>query len=606
MTTTLHDAARFTHLPLGAIHPAGWLQDQLRIQANGLTGGLEDHWDDVKNSAWKGGNGEDWERGPYYLDGLVPLAYLLNDEKLIAKAQPWLEWILNSQREDGQFGPTTNDDWWPRMVALKVLIQYQEATGDARVVPLMTKYAHYHLAHAEAQPLTDWGEARGWDEIMSLLWLYGKTQDDQLLDLIAILRNQTADWADLYKNFPFRRYTRFFSHQNHVVNVAMSLKSYALAYELDGDAQAKADFENAWATLQTYHGQLHGLFSGDEWLSGTDPTQGTELCSIVEAMFSFETLTAVFGDSSLGDRLERLAFNALPATISRDWTAHQYDQQVNQVRADVAHRNWTQNDDHANTFGLEPHFGCCLANMHQGWPKFVASTWLKDRDGLVCISPVPATVQDGARRIDVTSNYPFTLGAGFAVTTDAPFTLKLRVPTWATGTTLTVNDEAQLLTPQDGYLALTVQDGDQLTLAFAAEVRFAPRANRATGVLYGPLLFALPIKEHWQRLFGNQPYPDFGLTPESEWRYGLSTHAKFDVVENSAAALVNGQVFDSLHSPISIRTTGWRLNNWDMRGNSADEPPYNVDAGEATALELVPYGGAKLRIVEFPTIDPRP
>ena len=65
-------------LPLGAVRPNGWLQRQLQIQAAGLTGHLDEFWPDVgKNSGWLGGTGESWERGPYFVDGLVPLAYLL-------------------------------------------------------------------------------------------------------------------------------------------------------------------------------------------------------------------------------------------------------------------------------------------------------------------------------------------------------------------------------------------------------------------------------------------------------------------------------------------------------------------------------------------------
>src|SRR4051812_12381124 len=103
----------FTTLPLGAILPSGWLQDQLSIQADGFTGKLPKHWDYLgPDSGWLGGNGESWERGPYYLDGLLPLAYLLQDETLIDKTKPWIEWTLSSQRADGQFGPPDNDDWW--------------------------------------------------------------------------------------------------------------------------------------------------------------------------------------------------------------------------------------------------------------------------------------------------------------------------------------------------------------------------------------------------------------------------------------------------------------------------------------------------------------
>ena len=70
----------FTPLPLGSIRPAGWLRAQLQIQANGLSGHLDETWPDVgPNCGWLGGTGESWERGPYYLDGLIPLAYLLDD-----------------------------------------------------------------------------------------------------------------------------------------------------------------------------------------------------------------------------------------------------------------------------------------------------------------------------------------------------------------------------------------------------------------------------------------------------------------------------------------------------------------------------------------------
>ena len=106
-------------LPLGSIRPEEWLLEQLQTQRDGLTGGLDERWSDLgPESGWLGGPGNCGENAPYYLDGLVALAWTLDDEALKAKAMRYIEWILASQREDGRFGPERNDDYWPLMIAL--------------------------------------------------------------------------------------------------------------------------------------------------------------------------------------------------------------------------------------------------------------------------------------------------------------------------------------------------------------------------------------------------------------------------------------------------------------------------------------------------------
>src|SRR5205823_14282405 len=92
-------------LSLGSIRPGGWLLHQLRIQAEGLTGHLDEFWPDVAQSGWIGGNAEGWERGPYWLDGIVPLAFLLDDARLKTKVHAWVDAILTKQQENGWLGP---------------------------------------------------------------------------------------------------------------------------------------------------------------------------------------------------------------------------------------------------------------------------------------------------------------------------------------------------------------------------------------------------------------------------------------------------------------------------------------------------------------------
>src|SRR5256885_13872252 len=81
-------------LPLGAIKPAGWLKRQLEIQANGLSGHLDEFWPDVAESSWIGGKAEGWERGPYWLGGFIPLRILLDNPDFQARATKGVDFIL--------------------------------------------------------------------------------------------------------------------------------------------------------------------------------------------------------------------------------------------------------------------------------------------------------------------------------------------------------------------------------------------------------------------------------------------------------------------------------------------------------------------------------
>jgi hypothetical protein len=271
--------AAFQALPLGAVKAKGWLQDQLHIQANGLTGHLDEFWADVgPNSGWLGGTGESWERGPYYLDGLLPLAYLLEDETLLAKVQRWVEWTLNSAQPNGYFGPR-NPDWWPRMIMLKVLVMYYEATEDERVLPFMSNYFAYQLRALQARPLEVWGWARAMDNVLVVHWLYNLTGDHFLLELADKLIKGTLDWSDMQANYqlsqilPLREWDG--GMYTHVVNHAMGVKAAGVFYVQTGQEWHRLASSLGIEKLMQHHGQPNGIWSGDEHLNGTSPTSSS-------------------------------------------------------------------------------------------------------------------------------------------------------------------------------------------------------------------------------------------------------------------------------------------------------------------------------------------
>ena len=68
-----------------------------------------------------------------------------------------------------------------------------------------------------------------------------------------------------------------------------------------------------------------------------NPGRGIETCGVVESMFSYSTMWTTFGDTLFADKVERIAFNALPATWASprggDMWSHQYFQAVNEINA---------------------------------------------------------------------------------------------------------------------------------------------------------------------------------------------------------------------------------------------------------------------------------
>ena len=619
----------FELLPLGSVVPRGWLKSQLQLQATGLSGHLDETWPDVgPNSGWLGGTGESGERGPYFLDGLIPLAYLLDDSRLKVKAQKFIEWTIKSQRENGMFGPVSNDDWWPRMVMLKALTQYQEVTADPRVIPFMKRYFAYQLAELPTRPLQSWGKFRWQDQALTVLWLYDRIKDPALLKLVRLLHTQGYDWIAQYDNFQYKqRMSRLqialssktpglhdVKMATHGVNNGEAVKTGALWSRVSSSNSDRQAVLKMISELERYHGLPNGMFSCDEHLAGPSPSQGSELCTVVEYMFSLEQSLAILGDASLGDRLEKLAFNALPGAMTDDMWAHQYNQQANQVECSLHKEPWTTDGPESNLYGLEPHFGCCTANFSQGWPKFAMSLFMTSSEGaLVAAAYSPCEVRTNLRgtaiHIVEETEYPFrgTIRMTVSPSHRLSFPLLLRIPGWAENAQIVVNGR-QESAPMAGTFARIEREwkqGDVVEITFPMQPRVITGFNESVSVERGPLVFSYSIGQDWLKLRDRGMTADWQVYPTSRWNYAVEadTLAQPQKITVSESALTD-RPFALESTPIQLHIQARLLPEWmASEGVAGTLPESPVDSVEhPDTIMLVPYAAAKLRITSFPQL----
>jgi DUF1680 family protein len=355
------------------------------------------------------------------------------------------------------------------------------------------------------------------------------------------------------------------------------------------------------------------MFSCDEHLAGRNPSQGSELCTVVETMYSLEQSLAILGDATIGDRLERIAFNALPGTFTDDMWAHQYDQEPNQVEVSLHRRPWTTNGPESNLYGLEPNFGCCTANFHQGWPKFASSLWMASQDdGLAAVAYSPCELRTVVGktpvRLSEETEYPFRDLVRITIhpASEARFPLRLRIPSWANSAEIRVNGERLATAADQGFARIERRwkTGDVVQIKFPLEPRVTRGFNDSVSIDRGPLVFSYPIREDWVKLRNRGMTADWQVFPSSQWNYALAVNEK--TIETAAVTErpVGSSPFSLQGAPVTLRVEARRLPSWRAVDGAADPvPPSPVTSEEAAEdLRLVPYAAAKLRITAFPVL----
>ncbi|KAF7323898.1 Ricin B-type lectin domain-containing protein [Mycena kentingensis (nom. inval.)] len=589
---------KYNELPLGAIKPTenSWLKNQLVAQANGLHGNLQNFWPSVQTSAWLGGSDYNGlhEGGSYWFNGIVPTAFQLNDQRLLGDVGKWVNYILAHQGSDGWLGPDSNPRvLWGTYPTLLALRQYAQANTTAAPTILNALDRFFVGMNAmittSGTGLEEWGIMRWADVSLVIEWMvevFPNGRTAMYLNLLKLLRYFGNPWPHSFSNGVFP--TDAINHVDirfHGVNVVQAIKSEAVAFRYSHNQADIDSTRQRINSIDTFHGRVTGILNADEHLAGKGAMRGTELCMVVEAMYSFEYIYSLLGDNAFADRVEKLAYNALPGTTSENMWEHQYLQQTNQIRA--AHMDpspFATDGPDSNVFGLEPNFPCCTVNHGQGWPKFISHAFMTSPDAKtlyhVLLSPTTfASTLAGGNKVTVSAktDYPFSSAITYSITADAAFSFGIRVPGYVPSSQISVAVDGGARTTSTansaGYVVLNIAAG---THTVAATIPMAIQTTQTSGsavaVVRGPLVYSysIPFTTTVLRTYALQSR-DLQFSPTGPWQFALSRANLVYNGDSNASASV--QYPFSQSNPLVSITANVCPISWGVDRNSAAAPP---------------------------------
>ena len=600
----------------GEVKPTGYLLEFLRRQAEGLTGhreklgypfdgslwegrmeeiyftegvynGSDQKKEGTKEDFWASGSWWPFEQSAYLLDGMARVAALADAPALMEDAARSFEWMLAHPAKDGDiFTPLSNSGTqWPLVVFFRAIWAWGEATGrEAEVTKAFARHFAAHKADRAKWDRRDMLAAEGMCKI------YERTGDKSLL-------------ADALASYRGTRYCREFGNErrihDHGVSFCESLKIPALLYLYTGDKalleQGRCAMEDVFAVNEQADGQI----SGNEYLSGRDPRQGHETCLAADMTWALGYYLMAEGSVAAADRMERIVYNALPGSCTKDFKRHQYLSSVNQAFctpfSQSAHFNYAESTWRQYRKAHFPQ--CCTGNIGRAMPAYVARLWLKDAETGAPVKMVygPSTLSGEYRGVKYTleeldGGYPFGDEARIVYrggTVEMP--LKYRVPSCCDRP-----DAGKVLVEKRVW-----KDGDTFVVPLPTKVALKSERNWHW-FERGPITFAYAVPSE---VVEEEPGDAFGalrIVPNGPWNYAFDTN-ELKKADLKVEFRKSSYPFESPAMVLKVpvcEIEEWRVA--DFNRFMPDPPLFVHPTGRRTTIELVPYATTLGRITCFP------
>ncbi|MCX6997431.1 MAG: glycoside hydrolase family 127 protein [Kiritimatiellaeota bacterium] len=567
-----------------------------------------------------------------YWDGLVQLAFTLNDDELKAKAGKWARGVPAIQEEDGYLGNYRKNE--NRMekysgtahnCGYRALLSWYDATGDEAVL----KAVHRGLLWF----VKNWADDRNKENytgpilIDSMIAVYLETGDERLyrscLDFMAWL-----DKHDKYRHgMASLQRPQLQYGENHCVAFGENVKNPALIYQANGRREYLDASRNGLKQIMSKAWQCTGgPSSNKEHHSPPSADHETEYCNFEAFLNTFRHMARITGRAEYGDFMERIVFNAAQGARRKNERAICYMTSPNQLLTTM----------NSTLYGCMSHYGvyapcidvaCCPARSVVVYPMFVRAMCMRDAEEnlfLPAYGPcrIRLTSATGAK-IDIQeeTDYPFndTITLKIKASQAWKRTLNLKIPGWCKSYRVELNGKPVEGKPtDDGYLPVAhAWRDDTLTIRFemkprvveTEDVYFPNEPLRA--VECGPLLFSIRVPVDWKDVPGRPitKLPEGWSWHEGRPRGGADALPSYSL---DLAAIEKGAGIEKVFgksdyvwedSPLKLMVPMRRSpqayelkSGKQVRVDKRNPVPCQ---GPAEMVELVPFGSTILRLTCF-------
>jgi DUF1680 family protein len=384
------------------------------------------------------------------------------------------------------------------------LIDSHRYAGDPNAFSILERTTNSAVPHFPKRAIE---HGKEWRPNKDQTWTWDESYTISENLFIAYQRGAGARYRELARQYLYDEYYDPLSEGRnvlagrHAYSYVNSLSSAMQAYLTLGSEKHLRAAKNAFEMI-SQQSFVTGGWGPDEMLRAPDSPD--VYASLTDTHSSFETpcgsyahfkltryLLRVTRDSRYGDSMERVMYNTVLGAkpLQADGRTFYYSDYNFK-----GHKFYRDNQ----------HWACCSGTLPQVAADYRINTYFRDSHGVYVNLYIPSTLrwtQDGAKaELTQESRYPFDNLVQFDVKTSQirDFTLRFRIPAWATGASMSVNGRrVQTPVTPGSFAAIHRQwsGGDRVELDLPMTMRLEPvdpQHQQTVALVFGPLvLFAI-------------------------------------------------------------------------------------------------------------------